>query len=336
MTLNPKASTDEENARRPDYADRRNQHEKARHPLKLPPLAWWRVSKRTFGQMGDDALTVIAAGCAFFSLLAIFPAISAIAIIYGLAADPQDAARQLSHFHGVIPDQALALLTQEAQRIASAANHTLSWGLALSLGLAFWGSTRTVRSLLAALNVIYDEKERRGILHLNARILGITVAGLAIFMVLQFFIAAVPAILRQYWLGDGTSLFLAIVRWPAIGLLLAISLTLLYRLAPSRANAQWIWLLPGALFASIGWIGASALFSLYVSFFEHYSNVYGSFGAIVILLLWMYWSFLIILLGAELNAELEHEVARDTTTGEPSPLGERNAEMADKIAGGFD
>ena len=335
MTLAPKTSTDKEDAR-PDYADPDHQHEKARTPLHLPPSAWWRVSKRTFAQMGDDALSVIAAGCAFFSMLAIFPAISAIAIIYGLAADPQDAARQLSHFHGVIPDQALALLTEEAQRIASAANHTLSWGLALSLLIAFWGSTRTVRSLLAALNVIYDEREQRGILRLNLRILAITLTGLAIFMLLQFVIAAVPTILRQYWLGDGTSLFLSIVRWPAIGLLLTVSLTLLYRLAPSRADAQWTWLLPGALFASVGWIGASALFSLYVSFFEHYSNVYGSFGAIVILLLWMYWSFLIILLGAELNAELEHEVARDTTTGEPSPLGERNAEMADKIAGGFD
>lgn len=319
---------------RPDYARRSHELEKARTPFHLPIRAWWRIGRRTFDRIGDNALTVIAAGCAFFTLLALFPALSAMATLYGLAADPQDVARQLSNFHGVVPDQVLALLTEQAQRLSTTTNRTLGWGLAISLVLSLWGATRTVRSLLSALNVIYDEKEQRGLILLNVKIFGITVSGLIVFTILQFFIAALPTILRHTWLGEGTSLFIAIMRWPAIGLILAALLTLLFRFAPSRADAQWLWVMPGAFFASVGWIAASVAFSLYVSFFENYSNIYGSFGAIIILLLWMYWSFLIILLGAVLNAELEHEVARDTTTGRPHPLGQREAEMADRVAGG--
>jgi membrane protein len=316
----------------PKFIRNENELKPPGSPFRLPLSAWWRVIRRTATKFGTDNLTVIAGGCAFFTLTAIVPALTAIILLYGLIADPHDINTLLNWGTAILPPEAAAILTDTVTRLAESGRPALGLSFFIALVIAMWSSTKTVRAITSALNVVYNEREKRGFFRLNLHILMTTLAGIFGFMIIQFLITGLPTILALTGLGPALDLLLGTLRWPILLTLACIGMMLIYRLGPSRRNAKLIWGLPGALLASLLWLMASGAFSVYILRFGNYDTVYGPFGAMVILLLWLYWSYLILLLGGELNSELEREVIGDTTTGAPRPLGDRGAIAADTVA----
>jgi membrane protein len=316
-----------------DYADPACQLKPAGSPYSLPWRAWRRAAGRTAAQFGDDNIALVAAGCTFFTLLALFPALSAATSLYGLIARPERVAQDLERLRSIVPGDAFSVISRHTERLTEGAAPVLGLSLAITLLISLWSASRAANALMAALNIVYDERETRGFIRLNLQILFITVVAMTGLVVMLLAVVGIPAWLNYVWLDEGREFAIGALRWPILGLFVGLNLCALYRLAPSRAHARWYWLTPGAIAASLLWIVASWLFSFYVTQINNFSGVYGSFGALIVLLMWMFFSYMIVLLGAELNAELEHEVAADTTTGTPKPLGQRNAAMADKIAG---
>jgi membrane protein len=227
---------------------------------------------------------------------------------------------------------ALAILTTEVKRVADASSGSLTFGAIGGLGVALWSATSGTKALFEALNIAYAEKEKRGFLRLTGIALVFTL-GAVLFVILALaLIAIVPIVLDYLGLGDTGKVLISVLRWPLLAAGVIVALGLLYRHGPSRDHPQWRWLSWGAAAATVLWLVGSLLFSFYVSNFGNYNATYGSVGAIVILLMWFYISALIILVGAELNAEMEHQTAKDTTQGPPQPMGHRGATMADTVA----
>jgi membrane protein len=296
------------------------------------PRNWWFVLKRVVVGFGADNLTLVAAGCAFYALLALVPAMTALVLVYGLVADPATVAGQVESLAGVVPADVLGLVAEQLQRLVAEPSGGLSWGLAIALGLALWSASAGMRSLLTALNVAYREEEKRGLIGLGLLGLAFTVAAVVSVFVAIVTIVGVPVVLGVVGLGGVAETLVRLVRWPIIGGLLIIGLAILYRYGPSRARARWRWISLGSIVATVLWLVASIGFSWYVTSFASYNKTYGSLGAVVVLMLWLYISVLVIILGAKLDAETEHETAVDTTTGRPRPLGQRGAAMADHVA----
>ncbi|MGC1179923.1 MAG: YihY/virulence factor BrkB family protein [Methyloceanibacter sp.] len=306
----------------------------ARRPYHIPLRGWWQVAQRVWTESGRDNLSVVAAGCAFFALFAIFPALSALISIYGLTADPATVEQQFGILAHLLPAQAYDVVIEQIRRIAEASNRSLGWSLGLSLGLAFWSANAGTQALFAALNIAYEEPERRGLLQFYLSAFTFTLAGILGGVIMLLAIVYVPILFAVTGTFYAFEFFVRMARWPFLALLVLCLLALLYRYGPCRRTAKWHWVSVGSLFATTVWLLASALFSLFVSNFAHYDRTYGSLGAVIILLFWLYISFYIVLLGAEINAELELQTAEDTTAGPPRPSGERGAFVADHVAGG--
>jgi membrane protein len=223
---------------------------------------------------------------------------------------------------------------EQIHRISAASNGKLGWGLAVSLLLALWSANAGTQAMLAALNIAYEEPERRNLFRYYFDALTFTISGILGGVVMLLAILYVPILFAFTGYSHAFALFVTIARWPLLALFVLFLLALLYRYGPCRRNAKWHWVSVGSLFAMVVWLFASAAFSLYVSNFANYDRLYGSLGAVIILLFWLYISFYIVLIGAELNAELELQTAKDTTAGKPRPMGERGAFVADHVAGG--
>ena len=277
----------------------------ARRPYHIPLRGWWQVAQRVWTESGRDNLSVVAAGCAFFALFAIFPALSALISLYGLTADPATVERQFGMLAHVLPAQAYDVVIEQIRRIAEASSRSLGWSLGLSLGLAFWSATAGTQALFAALNIAYEEPERRGLFQFYFSAFTFTLAGILGGVLMLLAIVYVPIAVAVTGYADLFAEIVRIVRWPFLALLVLCLLALLYRYGPCRRTAKWRWVTVGSVFAAMVWLLASAAFSYYVSNFAHYDRFYGSLGAVIILLFWLYISFYIVLLGAEINAELE-------------------------------
>jgi membrane protein len=306
----------------------------ARRPYHIPLKGWWQVMHRVWIEAGRDNLSVVSAGCAFFALFAIFPALSALISIYGLTADPATVEQQFAMLADLLPAQAYDIVIQQIQRIAEASGQSLGWSLAVSLGLAFWSATAGTQALFAALNIAYEEPERRTIFQFYLSAFTFTLVGILGGVIMMLAIVYVPIVFALTGYSSAFETFVKVARWPFLALLVLCLLSLLYRYGPCRRAAKWHWVSMGSIFATLVWLLASAAFSYYVANFAHYDRFYGSLGAVIILLFWLYISFYIVLLGAEINAELELQTAMDTTSGPPRPLGERGAFVADHVAGG--
>lgn len=316
----------------PAYASMENELKSAGNPFKLPPKAWWNVLERVAVKFGRDNLAVVAAGCSFFTLMALVPLLTSVVLLYGLLADATQAANHFELLFVIIPGDGATFLRDRMMEITQSSEPALSLGLAVSVFIAIWSSANAMRAVLNAMNIVYDETEDRSFLSLNLRIMGFTLLAILVLVFAQLLISVVPVLLSLFGFGSTFEATLTILRWPLLAFTFFAALFILYRRAPSRSLARWNWVVPGSLFATLAWLGASALFSLYISSFANFDAVYGSFGAIIVLLLWLHWTYLIVLVGAELNSELEREIICDTTTGEPAPLGERNAVVADTVA----
>ncbi len=262
-----------------------------------------------------------------------FPAVTAFVSLYGLVADPGTITEQLSVAEGVLPSGAIEILRDQIVRISTGNETKLGLAFVIGLVLSAWSANAGVKAVFDALNVAYGEDEKRSFIRLNLTSLIFTL-GILVFAVIAIVaVAAIPVVLDYLYLGDAVEWLISLGRWPALIVLLMVGLAALYRFGPSRDEAQWKWVSPGAVFASIAWLLGSVLFSWYVASFEDYNKTYGALGAVIALLMWMWLSATIILVGAELNSEAERQTLRDTTKGPPRPIGLRGAEAADNKFG---
>jgi membrane protein len=303
----------------------------ATRPSDIPARGWLDIVKRTQKEIKTDNVTLTAAGVAFYSMLAIFPALIAVVTIYGLVAEPSDVQRQVDSFAENMPPGAGELLTNQLDRIVNTRQRSLSIALVISLAAALWSASAGIQALIKGLNIAYDEQETRGFVKLRGLSLLLTIGGIVVVLGAIALIAVLPAVLSRMGLGRAGELAISIGRWPALVVLVAVALAVLYRLGPDRSNPRFRWVSWGALAAVVLWVVISAGFSYYVSNFGKYGQTYGSLGAVIVLLLWLWLSALAALIGAELDAEIERQTARDTTTGPERPIGERDATVADTL-----
>ena len=303
----------------------------AETPREIPAPGWRDVLWRVKAEMSRDNLSLVAAGVAFYALLAIFPAIAAVVSIYGLVADPQTVEQQLAATSQVLPEQARSIIEEQLTRVTSGASTALGFGAIIGLLLAIWSANKGTQSLITALNIVYDEEEKRGFVRLTLISLGLTLGIFLFLIVCIAALAVMPALFGNLGLPEDIRRLASWLRWPILGLAFVIGLAAFYRFAPSRDEPRWRWVSWGAVLATVLWLIGSALFSWYVSNFGSYNETYGSIGAVVVLMMWLWLSALIVLLGAELNAEMEHQTERDTTRGRGQPLGERGAYVADTV-----
>jgi membrane protein len=301
-------------------------------PTQIPASGWKDILWRLKDEVGKDRVGTIAAGTTFFLLLAIFPALAALVSVYGLLADPMTIQGHLESLRGFLPGEMLTLLEDQLKRLATTQSSSLSVGFVSGLAIALWSANNGVKALFDALNVAYEEEEKRGFFKLNAVALAFTLGGIVFTVLLVNVVVGVPVVLQYLPLGPLGSVLVAVL--PALILfgVATLFISMLYRFGPSRTRAQWRWVTPGSLAAALVWMIGSALFSWYLSNFADYSATYGSLGAAIGAMTWIYISMWIILLGAELNSEIEHQTARDTTVGGDKPLGARGAAMADRVA----
>jgi membrane protein len=303
----------------------------AKRPSEIPSRGWFAVLKRVKAEVKEDNVTLLAAGVAFYAMLAIFPAIIAVVTVYGMVADPAQVESQVSEFAKSLPSGADQLLTTQLENVTSAGRQSLSIGLVLSLLAVLWSASSGVQGLVKGLNLVYDERESRGFLKLRGLSLLLTLGAILMAVVAIALVAVFPAVIGDLGLGQAGELAASIARWVVLALLVLSALAVLYRHAPDRANPRWRWVSWGAVVALVLWLLGSIGFSWYVDNFGKYNQTYGALAAVIILLLWLFLSAFVVLLGAELDAETERQTARDTTTGPERPMGERDAEVADTL-----
>jgi membrane protein len=281
--------------------------------------------------VNEDRLLAIAAGVVFYGLLALFPGITALVSLYGLLAEASTINQHLSLLSGFLPGGAVEIVQEQVNRLVSKGGATLSFGFLLGLAMALWSANAGIKAIIDALNVVYDEREKRGFIKLNLVSLAFTLAGIAAIMLAIGAVVVFPLVLGYIGLGPLTEILVSLVRWPLLLVLIIVGLAVLYRFGPSRREPRWQWLAVGTVFAALAWLASSALFSWYLSNFADYNATYGSLGAAIGLMMWMWISGIVILFGAELNSEIEHQTARDSTVEGDKPLGTRGAAMADTV-----
>ena len=300
-------------------------------PSEIPARGWKDILVRTYGELGEDRVVAIAAGVTFYVLLAIFPAIAALVSLYGLFADPQTIGTHLKDAGAVLPGGAVDIIGEQINSLVAQGGKTLGLTFFTGLAISLWSANAGIKALIDALNVVYGEKEKRGFFKLNALSLTFTVGIIAFMLLAMGAMVALPIVLDQVGLGRLTEVLIKLARWPVMFLAAALVIALLYRYGPSRDTAKWRWVSWGSALAAIVWIVASILFSWYAANFGSYNKTYGSLGAAIGFMTWIWISTIVILVGAELDAEMEHQTARDTTEGKPRPMGARGARMADTI-----
>jgi len=301
-------------------------------PAHIPMTGWRDVLWRTWLEVNADKLPSVAAGVTFYTLLAIFPAVGAFVSLYGLFADVGTVRQQLNDLAAFVPRDVLKLVGDQMLHLATRQDAGLSLALALSVFLSLWTANAGVAALFEGLNVAYDETEKRNFVLRRAITYGFTAAMVGFATVVTAVLVAVPIYLRGLGLIDS---WLVPFRWVVLTVLAACAFAVLYRFGPARAHARWRWVRWGAGFAAVAWIGGSLGFSWYVNHVAHYDATYGSLGAAVGFMMWIWFSVMVVLIGAELNAEIEHQTALDSTTGPPLPMGVRGAAMADTVGKPF-
>ncbi len=312
-------------------ADEGERGRKAATPEQIPAKGWKDILIRTFHALSSKNLGIVSAGVAFYSLLAIFPGLAALVSVYGLVADPSDIQQLLSLTAYVIPGDANKILADEMTALIAKPSTGLSFAAVTGILFALWSAHNGITTIMTALNIAYGETERRGYVRRNLLALGLTFGAILFVILALSLIALLPAIIDFLPIGQDLKDALSLIRWPVLIVLVMVALAIIYRLGPSRDKPKWSWVSPGAAMTTILWVVGSAGFSYYVSRFGSYDKTYGSLGAVIVLLMWLYITSYLILIGAEFNAESEHQTAVDTTVGEPQPMGSRAASMADTI-----
>jgi membrane protein len=301
------------------------------NPFQIPWAGWKDILWRTYVRTDEDRLLATAAGVVFFGLLAVFPAITALVSCYGLFANPSTIGANLQTLALMLPEGSFQIVQDQIARVLDKGHTALGATFLFGLGFAIWSANAGMKAVIDALNVVYEEREKRSFVRLNLLTLALTSGGIAALLLMVSAVVAFPLALDRLGLQPETQFIVGLARWPLLFVILLGALGILYRFGPSRRAARWEWLSVGTLTAALLWIVGSALLSWYLSNFGHYTATYGSLGAAIGLMMWMWMSAIIVLCGAELNSEIEHQTALDSTVGHPRPLGARGALMADTL-----
>lgn len=301
----------------------------AQRPEHIPHKGWvdivWRVGASYFG----DRVGFVSGGVTFFVVLSLFPTLAAFVTVYGLFADPANAWTRLQFLYSVLPPGVAQFLGGEMQRLAENAKTALTFTLVGTLALSLWTANGAIKMLFYGLNVAYHEVERRNLVRYNLICMAFTVTGLISILVTAGLIVGVPVVMAVFGLAEEWA-YLAPLRWPVLGVVYVAALTVIYRFGPCRSSARWRWLTPGAIFAALLSVVLSLAFSWFLQTFVRTAS-YGPLAAMMGFLLWTWLSVQIIIMGAELNAEIEHQTAMDTTTGAERAIGDRGAVVADSV-----
>jgi membrane protein len=274
---------------------------------------------------------MLAGGVAFFAFLAVFPALIAGLTLFGLVADPAQVAQQVETLAATLPREAQPLIVDQLRSVVAGSDGALGIGLVVSLLAAIWSASSGTGNLIQAINLAYDEDETRGFLKLRGTALLLTLGAIVFMLITLALVAVVPALLDALPLGPVATVLAQVVRWALLIAVVVVSLAVAYRVAPDRDAPRIRWASTGAVVATVLWLAGSAAFSLYVDNFGSYNRTYGALAGVIVLLLWLYLTSYVVLLGAEINAEAERQTERDTTRGRPVPMGERRAVAADEV-----
>ncbi|RZL84334.1 MAG: YihY/virulence factor BrkB family protein [Sphingomonas sp.] len=308
----------------------------ARQFWEIPKAGWRDIAVRTWKETGDDNISLLAAGVAFYSFLAFVPMLAAIVLVYGIVADPADVAGHFEALTRILPTDAAKIVADQMKSMTETPVTRSTVGLIIAILLAIYGAMRGATSVIGALNVTYDERETRNFLRTTGLSFAFTLGAVLVAIIAMLAISAMSLIGTVIHLPAFAAPLVTGGLWLGTALVASALVAVVYRYGPDRQDARWTWLTPGAVFASVVALLATFLFGLYVSHFAGYNATYGALGAVVSFLMWLYVTAFVVLLGAELNAEIERQTAKDTTTGPDAPMGERGATMADTTAAGGD
>lgn len=306
----------------------------ARYPWRIPPLGWKDITWRTYRESGRDRLPALAGGVTFFAVPSLLAAAAAFVSLYGLFADPQDVQGLLTQMAAVFPQEVLGLIGRQMVRIASERPGTLSAASIASIAVSAWTANAGMKALMDGLNIAYGETEKRQYIPRTLVSYGATLMALVFLTVVTFVLVAAPLFLENLGIQGLMRIWIPL-RWLAVLLIAAGAFAMVYKYGPSRAPARWRWVTGGGALAALLWMVGSLGFSWYVNNIAHLDIVFGSLGAVIALMVWVWFSTMVVLMGAELNAQIEHQTAVDTTTGAPLPMGERGAVMADGVGRAF-
>ncbi|KQR68913.1 YihY/virulence factor BrkB family protein [Rhizobium sp. Leaf341] len=303
----------------------------AKTPSAIPYPGLKDVFWRVIAEISEDRVTLIAAGVTYYLLLALFPALAALVSIYGFVADPGAIGAQVTLLADIVPTGSLDIILEQLKTLATQKTSTLSIGFVFGLGVALWSAHNGMRALFDAMNIAYGETEKRGFFKLTGLGLLFTLGALGVAVIVISAIGILPAVLAFLWLDRWVELLARFARWPLMLVIVCFATMMLYRYGPSRERAKLRWLSWGAAFTSVSWLGASLGFSYYIENFANYNATYGTLGALIGFMVWTWMSVIILIVGAEINAELEHQTTIDSTTGHPRPMGDRGAYVADTV-----
>jgi len=322
----------------PETVDPRVDDDQADHgrrattPGDIPVSGWRDVLVRVKSEAKADNAAMLAAGVAFFGLLALVPALVALVSLYGLVADPATIGHQVGDALSAAPREVRALVQEQLTAIADGSGGGALLGVVIGLALALWSASSGTAHLVEAINLAYDERETRSFIKRRGLSLALTIGAVIFVAVALATITVVPALLQRLELGFVGGFLANAGRWVGLAASMMVALGVLYRVAPDRDAPQWRWASPGAVVATLVWLSASALFSVYTANFASYNETYGALGAIVVVMLWLLLSAAVVILGGELNCELERQTVADTTIGRQRPMGRRGAYAADTVA----
>jgi len=299
-------------------------------PQEIPAKGWKDIAKRTGKEVKADQVPLLGAGVAFYVLLALFPAIIAGVSIYGLVADPQTVRDQINQLTNMLSPETAKLVGTQLEQVTSSAGGALGLATVLGILTALWSASSGMKALITGVNLAYDETEGRKFVKLRGLSILLTLGAMVLLAVALALIVGFPAVPDSWptplqWTA-------AILRFVLLAVLLMAGLAALYRYAPDRDSPKWGWASPGSVVATVLWVLASVGFSVYVNAFGNYNKTYGALAGIIILMFWLYLTAFVVLVGAELNAEMELQTAKDTTAGPEQPLGDRDAHAADHVA----
>lgn len=299
-------------------------------PTDIPPKGWRDVLLQVVHGISEDRITTISGGVTFFVLLALFPGLAGLISLYGLFADSGTIAQHLSSLTGILPEGGMQILRDQLQQLTSQPPQKLGFATVASLAISLWSANGGVKAMFEGLNAVYEEHEKRGFIKLNVISLALTFGILAFVIASLLTITIVPKLLSFLGL-PGISDIVGYARWPVLLFVAALMIAVIYRFGPSRNHPQWRWISPGSIFAAVAWIATSLLFSWYTSHFGSYNKTYGSLGAAIGFMTWIWISTMVVLIGAKINAELEHQTAADSTVGKRIQRRERGPQMADTV-----
>lgn len=300
-------------------------------PTEIPTKGWRDIVARVWQNLGRDNTSLVSAGIGLHALLAVFPALAVVVSVYGMFASAADVASDLQPFLGVLPGDAAKLITDQLESLTRPQNHALGFGAIAATLLALWNSRQGMVSLMTATNIAYNQRERRSLLRQVATSIVFSSGAVLIFLVMLLVGVAVPLLLQAASLGRGATIAVLAFRWVLLWAFAVSGLSIAYRYAPDRQRAKWRWVTWGSAVAATVWILGSLAFSAYVQNFGSYGKTYGALGGVIMLIMWFYLVGFTIVLGAEINAEMEHQTAVDTTEGPPAPMGKRGAYVADTL-----